>query len=385
MTGLKTVWIGTRPFRPILVILILLLLGFSIALPGFATGVNLQNILTSVSVVWIVSMGMTFVLISGGLDLSVAAIASLSAILMAKLLEAHVPDVLTLLLAVAFGFVLGGVVNGLLVGYLRLSVFVVTLASLTALTGAINLWTNTQSFYLTASLPTAIATDKWLGVQIPIWIMVAVFLLGLYLQRRTYYGRNVYAIGGSVQAARLSGVRTGATLTGVYAIVGACAGLGGVVAASRAGAATPQIDTNLALLSIAAVLLGGTSLTGGYGGVWGTAVGVLFLGTLQNGLSLAGISSFWQQVVTGVILVAAVLLDRVQGRSWARRGSRRTRSPQERVIESVPAPDTRVDPASGRRRPSERPMNGDQRPPARNHRSWTSLLPENDADGQQPK
>lgn len=330
MTALKTFWSGTRPFRPILAILVLLLIVFAIALPGFATTVNLQNILTSVSVVWIVSMGMTFVLISGGLDLSVPAIASLSAVFFAKLLDVQIPDLLCLFLAVLFGFLVGGIVNGLLIGRLRLSVFVVTLASLTALTGVINLWTNTRSFYLSASLPLAITTERWFGLQIPIWIMIVTFLVALYLQTRTYYGRNVYAIGGSIQAARLSGVRTDVAITWVYAIVGACAGLGGVVAASRAGAATPQVDTNLALLAIAAVLLGGTSLTGGYGGVWGTAIGVLFLGTLQNGLSLAGISSFWQQVVTGVILVSAILLDRLQGSSWGSRRSLRRRLHDQR-------------------------------------------------------
>lgn len=317
---LRGTWAATRPFRPVLAVLVILIIVFSVTQRGFATGENVQNILTSVSVVWIVAVGMTFVLISGGLDLSVAATASLGEIFLAKLVAAGVPAALVVPLTVVFGLVVGGVVNGLLVGYLRLSVFVVTLASLTALTGVVSLWSKTQSYFLTDSLTSAIAANRWLGVQIPIWIMLTIFVIGLWLQYRTYYGRNVYAIGGSVQAARLSGVRTAATLTWVYAIVGGCAGLGGIVAASRAGAATPQVDTNLALLSIAAVLLGGTSLTGGYGGLWGTAVGVLFLGTLQNGLSLAGISNFWQQVVTGIILVAAVLLDRVQGRSMTRGG-----------------------------------------------------------------
>lgn len=338
MNSLTSAWRTTRPFRPILAILIILLVVFSLTLDGFMSTVNLQNILTSVAVVWIVAMGMTFVLISGGLDLSVAATASLAQILIAKLLIAGVPGGVALALSIVFGFAVGAATNGLLVGYLRLSVFVVTLASLTTLTGAVNLWSQTQSFYLTSPLTTAIATNTWFGIQIPVWMMIGTFVVALYIQTRTYYGRNVYAIGGSVEAARLSGVRTAITLTWVYAIVGACGALAGVVAASRAGAATPQVDNNLALLAIAAVLLGGTSLTGGYGGVWGTAVGVLFLGTLQNGLSLAGISNFWQQVVTGVILVAAVLLDRVQGASWARRGSLMQRLTGGRAKEEAAPP-----------------------------------------------
>jgi len=136
--------------------------------------------------------------------------------------------------------------------------------------------------------------------------MIVSFLIALYVQHRTYWARDVYAIGGSIVAARLSGIRTSLTLISVYALAGGCAALGGVITTGRIGAAAPQPDPNLPLQAIAAVLLGGTSLLGGQGGVGGTALGVLFIGILQNGLSIAGLSSFWQQVVTGVILVVAV-------------------------------------------------------------------------------
>jgi ribose transport system permease protein len=307
----QVLWQATRRFRPILGLDILLLIVFSIAQSGFLTSVNLQNILTSEAVLWVIAMGMTFVLLSGGFDLSVAAVASLAGIFFAKLAGGSIPGGLVLALTVAFGFVVGGLVNGTLIGRLGLNVFVVTLASLTALTGVVSLWTNVQSIYVTAPILQQIAINSILGVPTLIWIMGLTFLLALYVQTRTYFGRDVYAIGGSLTAARLSGMRTSLVLFTVYAISGACAALGGVISAGRIGAATPQVDATLPLQAIAAVLIGGTSLTGGAGGVTGTAIGVLFIGILDNGLSLAGISSFWQEVITGLILVAAVMGDKV--------------------------------------------------------------------------
>src|SRR5437899_824411 len=151
-----------------------------------------------------------------------------------------------------------------------------------------------------------------LGIPVPIWIMAAVFLIAFVVLRWTYFGRDVYAVGGNVDAARLSGIDVTRTLVAVYAIVGLCAALGGVIEAGRLGASSPIVGADLPLSAAAAVLLGGTSFLGGIGGVTGTAVGVLFIGTLQNGLAIRGVSSFWQQVVTGAILIFAVGIDRLQ-------------------------------------------------------------------------
>jgi ribose transport system permease protein len=147
----------------------------------------------------------------------------------------------------------------------------------------------------------------------PIWIMTAAFLVFLYVQTRTYFGRDIYAVGGGMTAARLSGIRTSRTQVTVWAVAGAMAALAGIVAVGRIGAASPLPDNTLPLNAIAAILLGGSALTGGVGGVGGTALGVLFIGVLQNGLSLSGIPTYWQQIVTGIILVVAVLGDRLQG------------------------------------------------------------------------
>lgn len=309
---MSTPWRAARRFRPALVMLILTVGYFSITQNDFLSNINIQNILTSSSVVWIIAIGMTVVLISAGLDLSVGATAALAGLCLVKLLGAGVPGWLAIMFTVLIGALIGGCTNGLLIGGLKLSVFVVTLATLTSFTGVVSIWSGTQSTYVTSPSVNRISIDSHLGISGSIWVMAIVFIVVLYLQSRTYFGRDVFAIGGSLQAAQLSGIRPARTIFWVYALVGGCSALAGIIAVGRAGAAIPQVDNTLPLQAIAAVLLGGTSLTGGSGGVGGTAIGVLFLGTLQNGLSLNGVSSFWQQVVTGVILIAAVLLDRIE-------------------------------------------------------------------------
>jgi ribose/xylose/arabinose/galactoside ABC-type transport system permease subunit len=302
-------WRGTRLFRPILALTILLFIILATTQSGFLTGQNIQNLFTGVSALWIISLGMTFVLITAGADLSVSAISALCGIFLAKIISGGVPGWPAVLLTLIFGSVLGAIVNGGLIGRFRLSFFVVTLASMTGLTGAVNLWSGTQSFTVNSPVALDIGVNAILGVPAPIWIMIVAFVLGLWLQRWTYFGRDVYAVGGSLKAARLSGVRTTRTLIVVYGISAFCAAIAGIITVGRIGVAAPNVDANLPLQAIAAVLLGGTSLVGGSGGVGGTVLGVIFLGMLQNGLSIAGVPSFWQQVVTGIILVLAVLGD----------------------------------------------------------------------------
>ncbi len=308
----RAVWNRTRSFRAVLVLLIGLVVVLSLREPSFFTLVNLQDIATSVAVLWIVALGATFVQLSGGIDLSSGTVAALAGICLAKLVGTGLPGALVIVIVIAFGAAVGAVVNGLPVGIFRLNVFVVTLASMTAITGVVSLWSGTQSTYVTSPAVGWLAISNFLGTPMPIWIMAVAFLLFLYVQTRTYFGRDIYAVGGSITAARLSGIRTSRTLVIVWAIEGAMAALAGIIAVGRIGAAAPQPDNTLPLNAIAAILLGGSALTGGIGGVGGTVLGVLFIGVLQNGLSLSGVPTNWQQVVTGIILVAAVLGDRMQ-------------------------------------------------------------------------
>jgi ribose transport system permease protein len=308
MKELSRAWAATRAFRPVLLVVIALVALFSIWLPAFRTSLNIQNILTSIAVLWLASMGMTFVLISGGFDLSLGAIATFCGIFLGTLLEhATIPGWVAVVLTVLVGGAVGAVLNGIFIGIFRLSVFVVTLASMTVLTGFILVWTKSASIYVSNPIASHLAVSRLFGVQTPIYIMAVVFILFLFVQKRTYFGRDIYATGGSYTAARLSGIRTERTLIAVYAVAGACAGLGGVIAVGRVGAATPVVDAGLALQAVAAVLIGGTLLTGGSGSVLGSAFGCLFIGILQNGLNLAGVGSDWQYVVTGVILLVSVL------------------------------------------------------------------------------
>jgi ribose/xylose/arabinose/galactoside ABC-type transport system permease subunit len=205
-----------------------------------------------------------------------------------------------------------GAFNGVLVGRLGLSFLVVTLGTLILYRGFVNLWSDTRTEQVLSSFLDSLAFDSFLGLPYPVWLMAGTFLIALYVQRSTYFGRDVYAVGGNPDAARLSGIKVGRTIIAVYAISGLLAGVAGVLQTARIGAASPQVGEAVLFDAAAAVLLGGTSFAGGIGGVGGTAVGVLFLATLQNGLSVAGIASFWQQILTGAILLVAVLLDRVQ-------------------------------------------------------------------------
>jgi ribose transport system permease protein len=307
-------WAAASRYAAVLLLVIGIVAYFAAVERGrFVSTANLENLFSSVSILWIVSVGMTFVVLTGGIDLSVGAVVALSGLVLSKLFSgAGLPALLAVLLTIMIGALLGGGVNGLLIGRARLSFFVVTLGTASLYQGIVSIWSQTKTTYIDSSLVDGIGFGSALGIATPIWIMIAVFLLAFFVLRWTYFGRDVYAVGGNIDAARLSGINTTATLIAVYAIVGACAALAGVVQAGRLGASSPIVGTDIPLSAAAAVLLGGTSFVGGVGGVTGTVVGVLFIGVLQNGLAIKGVSSFWQQVVTGAILIAAVGIDRIQ-------------------------------------------------------------------------
>lgn len=298
-------WAGTRPFRPVLVLTIGLFVVVSITNSDFLTNANVQNLLIDVSVLWVVALAQTFALLAGGADLSSGALVSLIGIFLAKTLGV-MPDGIALILALIAGAALGGLLNGMLIGWLGLSFFVVTLGTYTALGGVVILWSGGNSVAVDSAPLNWLVGSDFLGVAMPIWLMLATFVVSLFLQKRTYFGRNVYAVGGSASAARLSGIRVERTVVLVYALLGLAAALGGILSLGLSGADSPVSDPTVALQAIAAVLLGGTPLFGGSGSVVGTALGVLFLGVLVNTLNLLGVASAWQSVVTGVILIIAV-------------------------------------------------------------------------------
>jgi ribose transport system permease protein len=308
-----TLWSTISRYGTVLVLLVAIFVYFSVSQSNFFTSANLQNMLAGLSILWVVSIGMTFVVLTGGIDLSVGALLALSGLILSKLFNgAGIPAVVAVLLTIAIAMLIGGGVNGVLIGRAGLSFFVVTLGTMSIYFGIVNIWSKTQTSYVNSSLIDGIGYGKGLGVATPIWIMIGTFVAAFVILRWTYFGRDIYAVGGNIDAARLSGIRVSRTLIAAYAVAGLCSGLAGVIQAGRLGAASPLVGQDIPLNAAAGVLLGGTSFTGGVGGVTGTAVGVLFIGVLQNGLSIAGISSFWQEVVVGAILVLAIGIDRLQ-------------------------------------------------------------------------
>ena len=305
------VWRAVHHLVPVLALLAVTSLVFTMTSPGFLTGSNLSILLTSNAQLWVVAMALTFVMVGGAIDLSVAAMMALLGVLFAKLLELNVGPGASFALTLAAGALLGGLANGFLIARLRLSFLLVTLATTATLTGLVNLWTGTIAIPVQTSLTEAIAFDSFAGVAISIWIMAAIFLIGLLVQVRTYFGRDIYAVGGNPVAAHLAGISTVRTTIAMFALTGMAAALAAVIGIGRTSAASPSVDSTVPFQAIAAVLLGGARISGGTGGVGGTALGVLFLATIENGLSLSGAASYWQKIVTGAILVGAVLIYRL--------------------------------------------------------------------------
>lgn len=304
--------VAGQRFFAVLVLFVGLFVLFALTQERFATSANIKALLTSAAILWVVAIGLTFVMLAGGFDLSVGSMLALTSIgLGAFVNDWGLPAVVAVLAALVLGAVLGAF-NGILVGRLGLSFLVVTLGTLILYRGFVNLWSDTKTTQVLSSFLDSLAFDSFLGVPYPVWLMVLTFAVALFVQRSTYFGRDVYAVGGNADAARLSGIKVNRTIVAVYAISGLLAGVAGVLQTARIGAASPQVGEAVLFDAAAAVLLGGTSFAGGIGGVGGTAVGVLFLATLQNGLSVAGIASYWQQILTGAILLVAVLLDRIQ-------------------------------------------------------------------------
>jgi ribose/xylose/arabinose/galactoside ABC-type transport system permease subunit len=311
--GAFDAWNSASRFAVVALLLLFIFIFFAVTQSDFLTSSNLQNLLSSVSILFIVSIGMTFVVLTGGIDLSVGSLLALTGLILSKLFGgAGLPIALAVLITLLAGALIGGAANGVLIGKVGLSFFVVTLGTLSLYRGIVNIWSGTKTTYINSTFISDLGFRHVAGLPLPIWIMVATYVVAFVVLRWTYFGRDVYAVGGNIEAARLSGINVPRTLVLVYAIAGLAAAVGGIIQAARLGAASPLVGESTPLDAAAAVLLGGTSFLGGVGGVTGTAVGVLFIGTLQNGLSIAGISSFWQQVVTGVILIVAIAIDRLQ-------------------------------------------------------------------------
>jgi ribose transport system permease protein len=303
-----------RSFLGAAITLVVLVVGLAATQPTFLTVGNVKNVLVTNSSLFVVAAGMTFVMISAGFDLSMGAVMAFSEWALYELVQAGVPAVAAIVAVLAIGFAIGAAVNGTLVGVLRLNFFVVTLGSMTLLYGLVDVLTNGASEVISSGTLERFGNGTLVGVPMPVVVVAVALLLGGFVLRFTAFGRTVYGCGGSREAARLAGIPVAFVVMAVYGVAGLSASLAGVLEASRLAAATPTTGTTIALIGGAAALLGGTSLFGGVGGLTGTVVGVLVIAVLGNGVNLLGISDFWQNVVTGAVLLGAVTLDRLQRR-----------------------------------------------------------------------
>jgi len=294
--------------------LVVLIVVFSLMSPQFFTIDNFGVILSNAAVIGIVCVGQTFVIISGGFDLSVGGVIPLTSVAFAMAANAGIPLPVVLVL-VLIGAALFGVGNGLLVSKAHISPLIATLAT-TSIAGGLA-FSISQGLSVPFKDPaTGVLADRGLfGIPNQIFLFVLVVIVAAIVLRFTIYGRSVYAIGGNGEASRLAGMRVDLMLVSVYALSGMLAGLGGVVLSSQLLSGSGSIGTDSALTSIAAVVLGGAALTGGVGTVWGTVFGVLILGVLSNGLALLQVSSFYQTIATGCVLLLAVGFGRLTSRS----------------------------------------------------------------------
>ncbi|ETP67302.1 ABC transporter permease [Planococcus liqunii] len=297
-------------------LLILLCIIVSIINPAFLTVQNWINLLTASSGIWIMAMAMTLVLLTAGFDLSVGSTMALSGVMLVTLLSAGMSQLLSIILTIAAITAIGFLINGLLIGKVGLNFFVVTLGTLSLFRGIVFVWTNGETKYVSEyPLIMALGNGKLGVIPYPIIIMLIVFLASFLFLKYTSFGRSIYIVGGNPHTAKLSGINVTLVITVVYAISAMFAALAGIIETGRLASAAPTIGTSTELLVAAAVLLGGTSFKGGVGGVAGTALGVLFIAVLQNGLSLANVSSYWQNVITGIILILAIFLNHVKSKN----------------------------------------------------------------------
>ena len=290
-------------------ILILILILFSVLSPHFMTSHNMTNILRQASMNIVIASGMTVVILTGGIDLSVGSIVAAGAVISTSVSLMPGLGPLAVPLGLLFGLLIG-LVNGALISFVGLPPFIVTLGSMTAFRGAA---------YLLANGTTVINNDlsyAWIGNNyigpLP-WlsaIALIVILCVWFLLKRTVTGVRIYAVGGNEEAAKLTGIKTWKIMLIVYGLSGLLSGLAGIMLSSRLYSANGLLGQSYELDAIAAVILGGTSMTGGIGGIFGTLIGALIIAVLNNGLTVLNISYFWQLVIRGVVIIVAVIIDK---------------------------------------------------------------------------
>ena len=299
------------------VALLLELIVFSVVSPYFLTAENLLNVSLQASITAIIAAGMTFVILTGGIDLSVGSLVALAGIVTTWLLKLDVPIAVAFAVAITAGMLVGagsGALAGLFITRFNITPFIVTLALMTVWRGTAFVVTEGRPVW---GLPDAFATlgsGRVFEIPIPALIMAAVFVVSHIVLTKTRFGRYVYAVGGNKEAARLAGINTDLVLTMVYILCGVLSALSGILLASRMNSGQPNAGLMYELDVIAAVVVGGTSLAGGRGSITGTFIGAMLIAVLRNGLNMMNVGSYVQQVVVGAVILLAVMLDQIRRR-----------------------------------------------------------------------
>lgn len=294
-----------------LIALLLLVIGISIISPEFRTGSNFLSLLRQSSINGLIAFGMTCVILTDAIDLSVGSVLALSTVLCAGMVSAGVPAGIAMILALAIGTVLGAI-SGFLVTKGRLQAFIATLITMTVYRGLTMIFTGGKpisnlgdSFVLKL-----VGRGNICRIPIPVILLLVIFAEFYFLLNKTTFGRAVYATGSNWKCAKLAGININKTKIIVYAISGFMSALSGLILLSRLGSAQPTLGSGYELDAIAAVALGGTSMSGGRGKIYGTLIGVLIIAVLNNGLNILGVSSYYQDVIKGFVILVAVLSDR---------------------------------------------------------------------------
>jgi ribose transport system permease protein len=289
------------------IMLIGIVIAATILYPGFLQWGNLHNLLSQNAPIGIIAVGMTYVMIAGGFDLSVGAIYSSGAVFFAEMAQ-HLPIAVALALTLVLGITMGAI-NGFLITRLRVNPFIATLGTSFIFGGAAFLYSHSAPVIVAKPGFQTLGQGSIAGLRTSIWIGAAIFVAGGIVLARSVYGQSLYAIGGNNEAARLAGLRVDLLRASTYIIVGGIAALGGAILASRIGVGQADLGSNITLEVIAMVVIGGTSLFGGEGAVWRTFIGLLILAVISNVSDSLGWNSNVENVVTGVIVIGAVALD----------------------------------------------------------------------------
>jgi len=293
----------------ILLVLVVLCAVVSLLTDKFLTSSNILSVARQVSSNGILALGLGFVILTGGIDLSVGSLLALTSTIGYSASLNGIPFIPALLIGVAVGVVVG-LLEGLLVARVRIAPFIATLASMTICRGATQVYDRGTAVNVEEVLFRKIGTGYLGAIPTPVIILFVAFIIGGIILKKTKFGRYVYAVGGNEQASKLAGVPTERVKIAVYAISGVCCAVSGYITAGRLGSATPTAGQGAEMDAIAAVVLGGVSMDGGKGTIFGVLVGAFIIGVLNNSLNLLGVSSYWQDIAKGIVILLAVIMDR---------------------------------------------------------------------------